>query len=369
MSLKRIKLIFINAFVFAVLLLLVDPLIKSDFALTPETTRSIVLREFHPNLNIEFKNRQQVQYNSNAKLKTIKIKTDKDGFLTNSQQANQDKVDIIFFGGSTTASLYVDEQYRWTALVQNNLSTELERQVNVINSSLSGNNSMHSNLALISKGIERSPKVAVIMNVINDIGLLTKTNSYFDVPTSRSIIKNKNLDDNEKENYNKLYYIFRNTLKNIYPNLYGFIRDRILGYNFTIRNDEFSNYRQVEINKDAVLEEYSKSINLFLSICNTYKIKPVLMTQFNLFNNFEYVKKYEYDTYPEDEQLLRFIDTYNSANSLIREIAEKQGVDLIDLDKLVPKSIDNFVDLVHLTNNGSKIVSDIVSENLINLIK
>ena len=85
----------------------------------------------------------------------------------------------------------MDEPYRWTALVQNNLSTELERQVSVINSSLSGNNSMHSNLALISKGIERSPKVAVIMNVINDIGLLTKTNSYFDVPASRSIINNK----------------------------------------------------------------------------------------------------------------------------------------------------------------------------------
>ena len=36
---------------------------------------------------------------------------------------------------------------------------------------------------------------------------------------------------------------------------------------------------------------------------------------------------------------------------------------------MVPKNIDNFVDAVHLTNNGSKIVSDIVSESLINLVK
>ncbi len=366
---KRIKLVLINAFVFAILLIFVDPFIKSDFALIPETTRSIVLREFHPNLNIEFKNRQQVQNNSNAKLKSIKIKTDKDGFLTNLQPASKDDVDIIFFGGSTTASLYVDEQYRWTALVQNNLSIELERQVNVINSSLSGNNSMHSNLALISKGIERSPKVAVIMNVINDIGLLTKTNSYFDVPASRSIINNKNLYDNEKENYNNLTYFFKKTLKSIYPNLYGFIRDRILGYNIKISKDEFSNYRQVKINKDTVLEEYSKSINLFLSICNTYKIKPVLMTQFNLFNNIEYVRNNYSDKYPKDEQLLTFIDTYNSANNLLRDIAENKGVDIIDLDIMVPKKINNFVDAVHLTNSGSKIVSDIVSESLINLVK
>lgn len=366
---KTIKLIFINAFVFAVILVLVDPLIKSDFALIPETPRSIVLREFHPNLNLEIKNRQQVQNNPNAKLKSIRIKTDKDGFLTNSQPASQDKIDIIFFGGSTTASLYVDEEYRWTTLVQNNLSTELGRQFNVLNSSQSGNNSMHSNLALIAKGIEKSPKVAVLMNVINDIGLLTKTNSYFDVPVSRSIINNKNLDINEKENFNSLTYFFKKILINIYPNLYGFVRDRILGYNFTISKDEFSNFRQVKINKDKVLEEYSKSINLFLSICYIYQIKPVLMTQFNLFNNFEYVRNEYFEIYPEDEQLLKFIDTYNSANNLVREIAENQGVDLIDLDKLTPKNIENFVDVIHLTNNGSKIVSDIVSESLITLVK
>ena len=93
------------------------------------------------------------------------------------------------------------------------------------------------------------------------------------------------------------------------------------------------------------------------------------MTQFNLFNNTEYVRNNYSDKYPKDEQLLTFIDTYNSANNLIREIAEKKGVDIIDLDKMVPKNIDNFVDAVHLTNNGSKIVSDIVSESLINLVK
>ena len=49
-------------------------------------------------LNIEFKNRQQVQNNPNAELKSIKIKTDQDGFLTNSYPANHNEVDIIFFG-------------------------------------------------------------------------------------------------------------------------------------------------------------------------------------------------------------------------------------------------------------------------------
>ena len=78
----------------------------------------------------------------------------------------------------------------------------------MLSPSLSGNNSMHSNLALISKGIERSQKVAVIMNVINDIGLLTKTNSYFDVPASGQLLTIK-IYMIMKENYNNLTYFLK----------------------------------------------------------------------------------------------------------------------------------------------------------------
>ena len=353
-----------------ILLILIDPFIKSDFAVIPETNRSINLRELHPNLNIEFKNRQQVQANPNAKLKTIKIKTDKDGFLTNSNTLSAiEDVDIIFFGGSTTASLYVDEEYRWTKLVKDNLSNILKRPVEVLNASLAGNNSMHTNLSLIAKGIEQSPKIAVIMNVVNDIGMLANTNSYFNVPATRSIIKNKYLDSDEAVYYNKVSFAIRNILKNIYPNLYGFIRDRVIGYDFTLRRDEFSNYRKRDFNKTIILDEYSKSINLFISICKIYNIKPVIMTQFNLFNNLEYVRQEYVDIYQDDDQLVKFVDIYNSANNLLRDIAIEKNIIIIDLDKKIPKTTDNFVDAVHLTNKGSKVVSEIVTESLIKLVK
>ena len=228
---------------------------------------------------------------------------------------------------------------------------------------------MHTNISLIAKGIEQSPKIAVIMNVVNDIGLLANTNSYFNVPSTRSIIKNKYLESDEKVYYSKILFSIRSILKKTYPNLYGFIRDRIIGYNFTIRQDEFINYRKVNFEKDIILNEYYKSITLFISICKIYNIKPVVMTQFNLFNNFEYVKKYYSDIYQNDDQLLKFIDIYNSANDLLREIALEEKINVIDLDKMVPKTTDNFVDAVHLTNKGSKIVSNIVTESLIKLVK
>ena len=228
---------------------------------------------------------------------------------------------------------------------------------------------MHSNLALIAKGIEKSPKIAVIMNVVNDIGLLANTNSYFDVPATRSIINNKYLESNDKSYYNRFSFFIRNTLKNLYPNLYGFVRDRIIGYNMTIRKDEFANYRKSSFDKDVILNEFSKSINLFISICKNYNIEPVLMTQFNLFNNFEYVKQNYYEIYRTDEQLTQFIEIYNSANDLLRDIAFEQKIEIIDLDRMLPKTKDNFVDAVHLNNNGSITVSEIITQSLIKLVK
>ena len=93
------------------------------------------------------------------------------------------------------------------------------------------------------------------------------------------------------------------------------------------------------------------------------------MTQFNLFNNFEYVKQNYYEIYRTDEQLTQFIEIYNSANDLLRDIAFEQKIEIIDLDRMLPKTKDNFVDAVHLNNNGSITVSEIITQSLIKLVK
>ena len=53
----------------------------------------------------------------------------------------------------------------------------------------------------------------------------------------------------------------------------------------------------------------------------------------------------------------------------MRAIAFEQKIEIIDLDRMLPKTKDNFVDAVHLNNNGSKAVSKIVTESLIKLVK
>lgn len=371
--LSWIKIILVNVFILLLLMYIIDPFVKTDFAYVPETNRSIVLREISPNLNIQFKNRQQISSNPKAELKSISIKTDKDGFLRNKLEFNEtDSTDIIFFGGSTTASLYVDENLRWTFLVEKKLSELKKREITILNSSQSGNHSFHSNLSLISKGLEKNPKVCVIMNVVNDIALLTKTNSYFNTPTSRAIINNKRTVNNESTDYNKFILKIKKNLKGLFPNIYGTIRDRALGYkSINLKRDEFADYRNRKINRIEVLNQYEKSINLFIDICLRYNIKPVLMTQFNLFdeNNLDYVLKSYKNDFLDENQIMNFLSIYNDSNELLRKISLKRDVRLIDLDLLVPKKDSLFVDSMHLNNNGSILVSNIITNKIENLIE
>ena len=368
-----LKVIIVNFIIFFSLLLLVDPFVKSDFAYVPETNRSISLREIAPNLNITFKNRQQVQINPRAELKDIEINTDKDGFLRNQLNfEDYDYADVVFLGGSTTLSLYVDQNLRWTRLVENRVSETLNEKIKVLNSSNGGNHSMHSNLKLIAKVIEKKPQVVVLMNVINDMSLLSKSGSYFFTPPSRSLINNKFSENNEQSNYSSLSYNLRKIIFTLYPNLYGLIRDRVLGYeSVNLRNDEYKDFRSTLIEEQIALKEYKKSLELFISICRIYDIKPVLMTQFNSFSelNMDYVIDSYLKDFNSKEDILYFLNLYSKANQLVRDIAKENNVNLIDLDLEIPKNLDNFVDVIHLSNKGSIAVSEVVAEHISKLLK
>ena len=52
-------------------------------------------------------------------------------------------------------------------------------------------------------------------------------------------------------------------------------------------------------------------------------------------------------------------------NNIVREVAEKENVLLIDLDASVPKSKDWLYDMVHLHGAGSEGVAEIIFQKLV----
>ncbi len=153
--------------------------------------RFIYMKEFSPNTYKIIKT--NTEFFGLVKPYTALIRTDENGFiLPNGSEGIKDKKikKIIFLGGSTTEAFRMNEQDRFPYLVSKKLNEKYfdkSFSFQSLNSGLSGIHSMHSNLNLLSKGIEENPEIAVMMHNINDIATLIHEKSYFNKNSTRRL--------------------------------------------------------------------------------------------------------------------------------------------------------------------------------------
>jgi len=286
--------------------------------------------------------------------KAYQIKINKDGFITSSQYDGfkSDKVDIIFLGGSTTESFYVDEEKRFPSSVGIKLTKELNKEIKSINAGHSGNHSLHSLFNFLAKGIKYSPKIVIMMHNINDWSLLSRTGNYWIAPETRSIIVNPL---NKVEQSSKTRITLKKIKDLLIPNSWILIRE--LGLVSKIKvlsSDEFEGYDifRVAIEDSSIL--FKSSLESFIAISRSWDIEPVLMTQMHMFEKNN-------DQKNNDQMLMH----QNRYNEIIRNVAGQNNVFLIDLDKELSGKSDLMYDLVHLNNKGSKEAANIIVRNLI----
>ena len=335
------------------------------------TNRSIVLREFgKPGTYLNSPTKNYHAAASNLEFKEYEIIIDRDGFISSyndykkydfkkqQNNINPEYADIIFFGGSTTEGLFVNHKDRFPSVVENDISTIIKKQIRVLNSGVSGNHTLHSIFLLQAKGLKYKPKIAVLMNNVNDYSLLSKTGSYFKAPPNRSII---DIGNNSRTWIS--YKILRKIKNVLMPHIYdGFLRD----YKYIIFKspDDFESIRGNKLfSPEVALLEYEKAVNTFVSICLDWNIEPILMTQANRIDPtverhyFSEKDKAELDIYWEYHELF---------NNKLREIAKNKKVKLIDLAlSLVNGKKQYIYDTVHLNSEGSRLVGNIISEQLV----
>ncbi len=340
---------------------LYDPPAQPIQTIDKMTNRYIVLRENKPNIDVNFTPSQNALDDSETlKDITYYLKTDDNGFIKNGNnqisKLKKNDVKIIFFGGSTTESLFVKESVRFPSLLEKNLREKIKKNIYVYNAGVSGNNSLHSLLNLISKGISIKPNFVVLMNNMNDLGSLKFSGSYWKAPLSRSIIK-------KSEEKTIFRLIFNETKDFLIPNLYNFIRPRIQFNRNVKSNDEWAEFRNNKIDYDSLDSMYSSSIKSFIRVSRAWDIEPILMTQFNRVNSTDPLwqktfLKYEGNYKSNNE----YINKYHQFNEIIRQIAKDEKVSLIDLAVVVPRNNDFIYDVVHLNENGSKLVANVLTD-------
>lgn len=292
-------------------------------------------------------------------------RTDSEGFIEPSRiHANPD-LEIFFLGGSTTECKFLPEADRFPVLVGRMLEDELGLAVNSYNGGVSGNHSMHSNLALLGKIVDREPEVVVLMENINDLTVLLYTGSYWNDHASRSlIVAPPAAGRTTMAPIRGVKDFFRASL----PQLYG--RLASLRRSLEAPEDEWSDVRgrHIEYDEEEIVSAFQRSLRTFAGVARAHGIEPVLMTQANRFveePDLRQSEAWEGFLKPWWERLFegtgldyaRYQKLYARFNEAIREVAREEGVLLIDLAREVPQDSEHMYDFVHYTSQGSALAA------------
>jgi len=356
-------------------LLIVDRLLPEP---TPDVlgqTRYIKLREYDPGLKIE--------------LGKNKFEIDGNGFIRPSRMYSDPDLEIVFLGGSTTACMNVPPLSRFPYQVGRILENTVSLKTNSYNSGVHGNYSVHSINLLMNKIIPIKPNMVVMMHNINDLAILLNEGSHWNNNPYRSLIVTRQ---------KQLVRVLKGLQELLFPRLYF----HVVPYKNAVQDyiskstelltfgeaedgnredsqqadkatlgtiDEFSSSRnqKIDIDPKLIANEFSRAVRSFVAISRAYGITPVLMTQANLIHESKYDDNIaNLRTFAKDGGVSPevFIHLYRGMNEVIREVAQDTSTILVDLDRKIPKENQYFLDLVHLSREGSLKVASVIASQL-----
>ncbi|MHB9072618.1 MAG: SGNH/GDSL hydrolase family protein [Desulfobaccales bacterium] len=331
--------------------------------------RYINLREILPHVDaVDVPPDKALRTSDGLVQKPYRVRTDANGFMLPYNRYDKPDFTLFFLGGSTVACIYVDEDQRYPYLAGQLLEQKTGKKIASINSGVGGNNSLHSIDILLNKIIPMKPGAVVMMHNINDLVALIYDKTYWGKNPTRQPIVN--------------FYFYKNltgfkalsTLaRDMYiPNLHAATRilsHKIFGKKVKDQDDEFAYIRgkKLLIDEAAILDEFKMNLQTFINICRARRITPVLMTQFNRYKPnpdpkvMAAMKGFESDS---GISVSEFMALYAKFNEAIREVGKQNGVQVIDLARLIPQDSKYIYDVVHLNTKGSQLAAQVISDQL-----
>jgi len=276
-----------------------------------------------------------------------KFQTDHNGLVVDAPDENDHKLTILFLGGSTTECNEVAEEMRFPTVVQRRLR-EAGLNVATANAGVRGHTTQDSINALLNRSGFRRADIIVMMENINDRLRLGVQGNY-DArlgqasPTSaRAVIQN--LRTFLEAAWDFMAYRSNTVF------LLTYWTNQNAAWHEETHHTEVSE-RSIDLYEDAVLqnrEEFKENVELFVNIVRTLGKRPILMTQ----------------------PLGRRSNGQDVFNEIIRSVAQRDQVTLVDLDRAIDQMRNSafLFDNIHLNNRGSKFVGELIASALAPLI-
>jgi lysophospholipase L1-like esterase len=333
--------------------------------------RQIRLREWRPNTWWQYAApKARLDTSGGIVRGSYRIETDADGFIKPSHVHSDPDVTIVFLGGSTTECMYVDPENRFPFLAGRLLEQATGLRINSLNGGKAGNNITHINYALNAKVIPLRPDYVVLMEGINDMGLLQREGTYWvewDTTFGHLVPHRLALDAIASDLRNLLiprtYETFRVAQQNVGFRLQGIKQAGDAHAALAARP-----HPQPDAAEN--LAAYHAAVTQFVATAKAWGIKPVLMTQL-LQEEPATAGNLEDGNYLDPVVLAASGLTTQSAkrqhaayNAVIRDVARTEAVLLIDLDALVPADATTLYDGMHYHDTGSRQVAEVIAVRL-----
>ena len=341
---KVLGLILFNLVLILFLLILADPLVGMIVDEKPGNYREINFKENNPNSYIKISAFKEVENG-----KSVIKRTDQNGFILGPGENSKSDIDIVFLGASNVESENLPEKWRFPYLSIKMLNEKLGSDLIGRNAGVGGNLLSESNLILTTKIIDLHPEYVLLSSSLIDLLYLSKNQSYW--KGSKKYLQNKDPKTS----------LFKSTKDYFFPNIWLQLRK------YTISGDAsgFTSNEFSPLDKERILNQYEKQLDVFINTCLIYNIKPILCTDYYV---PELVRKslLERNIFNTREADFYINSLIPDLNEMIAGKAQKYKIPVIELPKLIPIKEENVQkdNGIHLSIKGSKKVSEVISNYL-----
>lgn len=332
---------------------------------TTYSERVVRLKKHHPHMDISFEPSTGYLAQTDGLIPdTFRLRTDERGFIRPSDRHIDPDLRVFFVGGSTTECKYVQETNRFPIATATLLEQKTGLDINAYNAGVSGNNSLHSLNIILNDIIPLEPDIIVFMHNVNDLVILLYTGTFWNDNFNRSPIKEINVQVRPPPSVRG---VVSEAVRWLMPHSYRKLHEALFQHPAEI--DEWQDIRghDIIISETAVLREFTANLRTFVALCRNRNIRPVLMTQQSRYTAVpdEYIagqmQKIEAGF---GIKYAKWYELYAMLNERIRLVADEEGVLLVDLDMLIPKSQDFIYDTVHFNDRGSLLAADYIAKAL-----
>ena len=273
----------------------------------------------------------------------------------------RDYLTIITIGGSTTECFYLSDGRTWPDLLGQSLSREFNR-VWVNNAGLDGATTYRHLILMEDYVAELRPKVVLFLIGINDVGA-------GDIAAAE---QRRGHDLRHRWhallNHSEVYALGQNLSRYFVAQSRGLHHTQVdLRAAGTL--DQLPSGAESRILQDYETDSlpfFAARLEKLVKVCRGHGIEPVLITQPTLYGpgvdpvtgvNLETIKVGDHN----GRFMFQAIDLYNGVT---RQVAQTNGVLLIDLARELPRNSVLYYDYLHYTEPGAAAVAGILDRHL-----